>query len=159
MTHSITVIRDLVCVNEISSVIFELDNALPLKHNEDIMNRLDTEKRARVIGALVEGNSIRSTCRMTGVCKDAVLKLIRDMGAACSAHHNATVRHVKTARVQCDEIWSFCYSKEKNVPVAKQGTGAGSVGRGLLLMRILSWYCPTCAVDVTQNGLADLWRI
>jgi IS1 family transposase len=91
------------------------------------MNQLRNERRAQVIGALIEGNSIRSTCRMTGVCKDAVLKLIRDMGAACAAHHNAAVRGVRTQRVQCDEIWSFCYAKEKNVPVAKEGTGAGSV--------------------------------
>lgn len=91
------------------------------------MNRLSTEKRAQVIGALIEGNSIRGTCRLTGVCKDAVLKLIRDMGWACLSHHNATVRGVKTARVQCDEIWSFCYAKEKNVPLEKEGTGAGSV--------------------------------
>ena len=92
-----------------------------------LMNKLSTERRAQVIGALIEGNSIRSTCRMTGVCKDAVLKLIRDMGAACAGHHNAAVRGVKTSRVQCDEIWSFCYAKEKNVPVEKEGTGAGSV--------------------------------
>ena len=91
------------------------------------MNRLSSERRAQVIGALIEGNSIRSTCRMTGVCKDAVLKLIRDMGAACAEHHNSVVRNVKAARVQCDEIWSFCYAKEKNVPVEKEGTGAGSV--------------------------------
>jgi IS1 family transposase len=91
------------------------------------MNRLSNERRAQVIGALIEGNSIRSTCRMVGVCKDAVLKLIRDMGWACLAHHNATVRGVRTARVQCDEIWSFCYAKEKNVPLEKQGMGTGSV--------------------------------
>ena len=80
-----------------------------------------------MIGALIEGNSIRSTCRMTGVCKDAVLKLIRDMGAACASFHDSAVRGVKAQRVQCDEIWSFCYAKEKNVPVQKEGTGAGSV--------------------------------
>jgi len=91
------------------------------------MNRLSNERRAIVIGALIEGNSIRSTCRMTGVCKDAVLKLIRDMGWACAAHHNRAVRGVKASRVQCDEIWSFCYAKEKNVPLEKQGTGAGSI--------------------------------
>ncbi|HEY6764223.1 MAG TPA: IS1 family transposase [Candidatus Sulfotelmatobacter sp.] len=91
------------------------------------MNVLSNDRRAAVVMALVEGNSVRATCRMTGVCKDAVLKLIRDMGAACAAHHNTAVRGVKTARVQCDEIWSFCYAKEKNVPVEKQGTGAGSV--------------------------------
>jgi IS1 family transposase len=91
------------------------------------MNRLSTEKRAQVVAALVEGNSIRGTCRLTGVCKDAVLKLVRDFGAACAAHHDATVRGVRSRRVQCDEVWSFCYAKEKNVPVKKEGTGAGSV--------------------------------
>ncbi len=64
---------------------------------------------------------------MTGVCKDAVLKLIRDMGSACAEFHNSTVCGVAAQRVQCDEIWSFCYAKEKNVPVEKEGTGAGSV--------------------------------
>jgi IS1 family transposase len=92
-----------------------------------IMNRLNIERRAQVVRSLVEGNSIRSTCRMTGVCKDAVLKLIRDMGAACASFHNRAVRNVPASRVQCDEIWSFCYAKEKNVPVEKEGTGAGSI--------------------------------
>ena len=51
---------------------------------------------------------------MTGVCKDAVLKLIRDMGAACAEFHNSAVRGVNARHVQCDEVWSFCYAKEKN---------------------------------------------
>lgn len=92
-----------------------------------IMNRLSNQRRSQVIAALIEGNSVRATCRLTGVCKDAVLKLICDVGKACADHHNRAVRGVKTKRVQCDEIWSFCYAKEKNVPVEKQGTGAGSV--------------------------------
>ena len=91
------------------------------------MNRLSTDRRSQVIGALIEGNSIRSTVRMTGVCKDAVLKLIRDMGAACAAFHDSTVRGVKTQRVQCDEVWSFCYAKAKNVPEGKKAGGAGDV--------------------------------
>jgi len=89
------------------------------------MNRLNTTRRAQVIHSLVEGNSIRATCRMTGACKDAVLNLIRDMGRACATHHNAAVRGMKVRRVQCDEIWSFCYAKERNVPLEKQGTGGG----------------------------------
>ena len=88
------------------------------------MNRLSNEKRAQVIRSLVEGNSIRSTARMTGVSKDAILKLIPDMGTACAAFHNAAVRGVSARRVQCDEIWSFCYAKEKNVPEGKQGAGS-----------------------------------
>jgi len=91
------------------------------------MNRLSIERRAQIVRSLVEGNSVRSTCRMVGVSKDAVLKLIGDMGTSCAAFHNSMVRGVKTQRVQCDEIWSFCYAKEKNVPAEKEGTGAGSV--------------------------------
>jgi hypothetical protein len=83
--------------------------------------------RAQIVNALVEGNSIRATCRMTGTCKDAVLKLIPDMGTACAAFHNATVGGVSVQRVQCDEVWSFCYAKAKNVPEEKKGTGAGDV--------------------------------
>jgi len=91
------------------------------------MNRLPIDKRAQVVNALVEGNSIRATCRMTGCCKDAVLKLIRDMGAACAAFHKSAVRGIVVQRVQCDEVWSFCYAKAKNVPEEKKGTGAGDV--------------------------------
>lgn len=102
------------------------------------MNRLTIEKRAQIVNALVEGNSIRATCRLTGACKDAVLKLIRDMGAACAAFHNAAVRGVAVQRVQCDEVWSFCYAKEKNVPKEKEGTGRAACGRGPRLTRIQS---------------------
>jgi len=109
------------------------------------MNRLTTEKRAQVVSALVEGNSIRSTVRMTGTCKDAVTKLIRDLGEACAEFHNQAVQQVRVSRVQCDEVWSFCYAKEKNVPVAKQGTGAGSVWTWVAIdadsKLILSYLC------------------
>jgi IS1 family transposase len=91
------------------------------------MNRLSTEKRAQVTGMIVEGNSVRSITRMTGVCQEAILKLLCDLGKACADHHNTAVRNVRSQRVQCDEVWSFCYAKEKNVPIEKQGTGAGSV--------------------------------
>ena len=92
------------------------------------MNKLSTEKRAQVVAALVEGNSINSTARMTGVSKPTILKLIADLGAACERFHHETVRGVKSQRVQCDEIWAFCYSKEKNIPKGKRGTfGYGDV--------------------------------
>jgi IS1 family transposase len=64
---------------------------------------------------------------MTGVCQEAILKLLCDLGKACADHHNSTVIGLRLRRLQCDEVWSFCYAKEKNVPVEKQGTGAGSV--------------------------------
>src|SRR3954451_10977205 len=92
------------------------------------MNRLTTEKRAQIVGALVEGNSIRATCRMTGAAKGTVTKLLVDLGHACMEHHHKTVRDLKSERVQCDEIWAFCFSKQKNVPADKVGElGYGDV--------------------------------
>jgi len=80
------------------------------------MNRLSIEDRARILGCLVEGNSIRATCRMTGAAKGTVIKLLSDVGAACKAYHDQHVFMIQSKRVQCDEIWSFCYAKDKNVP-------------------------------------------
>jgi IS1 family transposase len=92
------------------------------------MNCLGTSKRVQVIAALVEGVSINATCRLTGVSKHTVLKLLKDLGCACAEYHNAAVRNLKVRRVQCDEIWAFVYSKDKNVPKDKRGTfGFGDV--------------------------------
>ena len=91
------------------------------------MNRLSTEKRAQIVGMIVEGNSIRSITRMTSVCQEAITKLLCDLGKACADHHNSTVRGVQSKRIQCDEVWSFCYAKAKNVPEEKKGSGAGDV--------------------------------
>lgn len=85
------------------------------------MNRLPFSKQVAVVSALVEGNSIRATSRMTGVAKGTILTLLEDVGTACAGFHNRTVRNVKSRRVQCDEIWQFCYAKEKNVPESKRG--------------------------------------
>lgn len=92
------------------------------------MNRLSKEERAKIIGCLVEGNSIRATCRITGAAKGTVLKLLADVGAACHAYHRTVVRNLTCKRIQCDEIWSFCYAKEKNVPADCRGVlGFGDV--------------------------------
>ncbi len=79
------------------------------------MNKPSTEKKVAVISALVEGCSVRSTVRMTGVAKGTILRLLADVGTACAAYHNAVVRNIPAKRVQVDEIWSFCYAKQKNV--------------------------------------------
>jgi hypothetical protein len=79
------------------------------------LNRLATDKHTAVIAALVEGVSINATCRMTGVAKHTVLKLLKDMDCACALYHDAHVRNVKSKRIQCDEIWSFVYGKQKNI--------------------------------------------
>src|SRR5580704_8122355 len=99
-----------------------------LMHNDFIMNRLSKEQRTKIIAALVEGNSIRATARMCGVVLNTVLKLLPQIGQACMEYHDKTVRNLTCKRVQCDEIWSFCYAKDKNVPEEKRGTfGYGDV--------------------------------
>ncbi len=85
------------------------------------MNQLSTEKRAAVVAALVEGNSLRGTARLTGISRMTIEKLLRDLGTACAAYHDANVRNLTTRRVQCDEIWSFVGAKAKNVPEEKRG--------------------------------------
>lgn len=92
------------------------------------MNRLSKQKRSQVVAALVEGNSVRSTVRMTGVCKKAVLKLLVDLGKACAEYQDRTLRNLSCKRIQCDEIFSFCYAKDKNLPEELKGKfGFGSV--------------------------------
>ena len=85
------------------------------------MNVLPIEKRAQILHLLVEGNSMRATSRIANVSINTVMKLLEDVGAACLEFHDATVQNIKSKRVQCDEIWSFCYSKEKNVAPEDKG--------------------------------------
>ena len=91
------------------------------------MSRLSTAQRVQVVSALVEGNSVRSTCRMTGIAKGTVLSLLADLGKVCADYHDEHVRNVAAKRIQCDEIWSFCYGKEKNVTEEQKKAGAGSL--------------------------------
>jgi IS1 family transposase len=91
------------------------------------MNRLRTSVRTQVVAALVEGVSINATCRMTGVAKHTVLKLLKDMGCAAAAYHNAHVRNLRVRRIQADEIWAFVYGKDKNLTMEQVQAGAGSV--------------------------------
>src|SRR5216684_1580165 len=92
------------------------------------MNRLSTEERKAIVAALVEGNSLRSVTRMTGVHRTTVMKLLVNLGRECSNYQNRVFRNLTCKRVQCDEIWSFCYAKAKNVPADKRGTfGYGDV--------------------------------
>lgn len=92
------------------------------------MNQLSTEKRAAIVRCLVDGISIRGTCRITGAAKNTVVKLLIELGQACEAFHDRTVRGLRCQRIQCDEIWNFCYAKEKNVPDELRGTlGYGDV--------------------------------
>jgi IS1 family transposase len=91
------------------------------------MNKLPLDKRTQILQMLCEGSSMRSISRIVGVSINTVTKLLVDAGNACAAYHNETVRGVTSKRVQCDEIWSFCYSKAKNTPDEKKLDGAGDV--------------------------------
>jgi IS1 family transposase len=125
-----------------------------------IMNRLSTEKRAQIVGMIVEGNSIRSITRMTGVCQEAITKLLCDLGKACADHHNATIRGIRSRRIQCDEVWSFCYAKAKNVPEEKKNSGAGDVwlwtGIDADSKLILSYLCGGRDADWATQFMEDL---
>lgn len=108
---------------------------LASKHCINKMNRLATEKRTAVIAVLVEGTSINATCRMTGVAKHTVLKLLKDMGCAATAYHNDHVRNLRVRRVQADEILAFVYGKDKNLTIEQVQAGAGSVWTWAALRR------------------------
>jgi IS1 family transposase len=85
------------------------------------MNKLTIEKRTQIIGMLVEGMSLRAITRLTGVSINTVTKLLVDIGIAAADYQDKALRNLKCKRIQCDEIWAFCYAKEKNVPAEKKG--------------------------------------
>ena len=85
------------------------------------MNKLPKQRQVQIIHALCEGNSLRSTSRMVGVSINTVVKLLIDMGTAAAEYQDGALRNLTCRRLQMDEIWSFCYAKQKNVPEAHQG--------------------------------------
>ncbi|HWM95041.1 MAG TPA: IS1 family transposase [Thermoanaerobaculia bacterium] len=91
-------------------------------------NVLSASDRSAVVAALVEGNSIRATSRMTGVARNTVTKLLLDLATVCAAYSDEHLRNLPCRRLQVDEIWAFCYAKAKNVPADKKGVfGYGDV--------------------------------
>ncbi len=127
------------------------------------MNRLTTERRARIIASLVEGNSIRATVRMTGAAKNTVTKLLVDLGAACTEYQDRAMRGLPCTNVQCDEIWAYCYSKQKNVPEQHRGTfGYGDVWTWTALCAdtkiVPTWLVGERTVDDAEVFMGDLAR-
>ena len=99
------------------------------------MNKLSLERRAAIVRCLVEGNSIRSTVRMTGAAKNTVAKLLVDLGEACWEYQDGALRGIASQRVQSDEIWSFVGCKQNNLPAEERGAGEGreaGTGGGLM---------------------------
>jgi len=92
------------------------------------MNKLPLAKRTQILAMLCEGSSMRSFSRVADVSINTVSKLLVEAGEACLAIHDDTVRDVQASRIQCDEIWSFCHAKQKNVATAKAAPqGAGDI--------------------------------
>ena len=125
------------------------------------MNRLPPERRTQILTALVEGNSIRSTCRMTGAAKSTVLRLFEQVGEACAEHHDKIVRNVPAKTIQMDEIWSFCGAKSRNIPPEKRGYGRGDLWTWVALdpetKLVLSWLVgprPAEAGEIIAEDLA-----
>lgn len=81
-------------------------------HNRP-MNKLNRQNQIAVLASLVEGNSIRATCRMTGVAKGTVLSLLESVGAVCADHQRKAFRNLECNRVQVDEIWAFCHARPR----------------------------------------------
>src|SRR5713226_4741661 len=97
-------------------------------HYITYMNRLTADQRAKILGLLVEGNSLRAATRLADVSINTVSKLLVEVGAGCAAYHDEHVRGVRSRRVQCDQIWAFVYAKAKSVPEQKKGVfGFGDV--------------------------------
>jgi IS1 family transposase len=125
------------------------------------MNKLPLEKRTQILTMLVEGSSLRSISRVCDVSINTVTKLLVDAGMAAASFHDRNVHHVKAKRVQCDEIWSFCYAKDKNVRGAKTPpTGAGNVWTWTALdsdsKLMVSWWVGDRSSSTASRFLHDL---
>jgi hypothetical protein len=117
------------------------------------MNRLNREKQTRIIAALVEGNSLRSTARMCDVAFNTVLNLLPDIGHACAEYQDKTLNNLKCRRIQVDECWSFCYAKQKNIPEKKKGLfGYGDVWTWVAIDADLKGRLAT-RIQLTSDGL------
>ncbi len=125
------------------------------------MNRLSTEKRAAILGMLVEGNSLRATTRMAGCSINTVSKLLLDTGAACAAYQDEHLRDLSCKTIEADEIWSFVYSKQRNVPEELKGQfGVGDVWTWTALdadsKLIVSWYVGERKYEDAAEFMVDL---
>lgn len=85
------------------------------------MNRKSHEARALILRLLCEGKSIRGVTRIAQCSKNTVKKLLADVGSACLDYQDKQLVQLPCRRVECDEIWSFVYSKKKNVPEKYKG--------------------------------------
>lgn len=125
------------------------------------MNKLTKKQRALIINLLVEGNSLRATARIADVSRNTVDKLLRDVGAACLAYQDETLRNLPCKRVQCDDIWSFVYSKQKNVPKELEDHfGVGDVWTWVAICAdtkiVPCWHVDNRGAEAAKSFMNDL---
>lgn len=94
------------------------------------MNCLDAQTRAQIVRCLIEGCSIRATCRMTGAAKNTVVKLLADMGTACATFHDFHVRNLKVRRMQADEICALSAARRRTPPLNRRQRDGETFGLG-----------------------------
>ena len=139
-----------------------LDRYSGFVYNQGMANRLSNDKQAQILNLLVEGMSMRSISRVTGVSINTVTKMLVAAGEACAKFHDQTVRDVPARKIQCDEVWSFCYAKRKNVEYAKSAPAeAGDVwtwtGIDADSKLIVSWHVsPSRDSDAAIEVMDDL---
>jgi IS1 family transposase len=125
------------------------------------MNKLNLDRQAQIIKVLCEGNSIRSTARITGTAVNTVIKLLKEVGVACLDYQDMVMHNLSCKKLQCDEIWSFVYSKAKNVPKEHSGDfGYGDVWTFTAIdadsKLVPSWYVGLRTADCAFDFINDL---
>jgi IS1 family transposase len=125
------------------------------------MNRLTRQKRAEILGMMVEGVSLRAISRLTGASKNTIVKLLEDAGEAFSDYQYRTLRNLPCKRIQVDEVWCFCYAKQKNVATAKAAPPqAGDIWTWTAIdadtKLVASWLVGSRDADAAQHFIGDL---
>lgn len=124
------------------------------------MNQLSLDKRVQIINLLVEGCSMLSVSRATGVSPKAIQRLLAQVGSFCIGFHNTRVKNIPAQRVQCDEIWQYVYAKDKNVPQDLRGTGVGDTWTWVAIdadtKLVISWLVGDRNMDSAKPFMLDL---
>lgn len=89
------------------------------------MNTLSNDQKTTAIQALIEGNSIRSTERMTGIHRDTLMRLLVRVGDGCARFLGTNVKNVAAHKVQVDEIWTYVFKKQARISVDESAAGIG----------------------------------
>lgn len=124
------------------------------------MNKLSIEERVRVVSALVEGNSLRSIVRMTGIHRTTIQKLLVELGEAGSKYQDQVFHNLNCERIQCDEIWSFVGCKEKNVDIDNADKGWGDISTWVAMdadsKLVPCWFVGTRDAGCAYHFMLDL---